>query len=548
MSNHALLLTLGHNSSAIALHNGRVLAGYEEERFSGLKSDSAFPAKAIAAAAEFIPNDAEVDVYVGHWFLDGKLPEPNKYWQPDTLKLLVKVNRIISLNDLGITHHDSHDLSAKSFVDGYSGFPSSYMSLVIDGFGTHGECISVYSVSGDSRKLTNRFYGFEKSLGMFYQYATSYMGMMMHNHEYKILAYEVHFLTKYPELAERMDELTANAANAWFSSLDTISAAMDPMLSLTALPAVKDHVGMILDDVMLQLGFTNPDQQTLRIICSRFTQLYVEKCVMNLIAWLKPTNLVVSGGFFYNVKINNMLIKAIPGKFSAMPLAGDQGAGIGVFVAGGNKFYWPGHLNWGHRNLNLSQTEMGVPGIIQTHDSMATTAVAKGIIENYGFVNIVRGSMEFGPRALCNTSTIAIPDMNYVKQINDMNQRTNEMPMAPVMTRLEVFRRFENSLKVHGSLEYMITALDYKNSMADDVYGAAHYYYDTETFTGRPQIAQDNDSVMNELLGKFGPLINTSFNYHGVPIVNTIDDIMYTHCKQRSHNGNVYTIVQGDSL
>ena len=545
MSKNSLVLTLGHNSSAIAIRNGEIVAGFEEERFSLIKSDSNFPVNAIREAVKHLDN-SPVNVYVGHWFLDGKLPlESNKYWKPEVLAELITIGSITSLNDLNISHHDSHDLSAKLFVDSRDGFPSDYTSLVIDGFGTHGECISIYRVYGEARKLVARFYGFEKSLGMFYQYATSYMGMQMHNHEYKILAYETKIYPEFASYDGMIEKLALEAADAWFKSLDSLNAQYDPLISLTALPAVKDYVGKVLDDVLLKLGIVDADTRTVRIICSRFTQLYTEFCVMNLVNWQQPTNLVVSGGLFYNVKVNNMLLKHIPGKFCAMPLAGDQGAGLGVYLAAGNPLRWPNHLYWGHRDLSSVDP---VDGIYHTSSDDETLQIAIELIGKHGFVNIVRGSMEFGPRALCNTSTIAIPNPAIVQHINYINDRTNEMPMAPVMTEAQVNQLFDHADKVHCSLEYMITALDYKHGQADQVLGAAHYYEDFDRYTGRPQIASKDDVVMQQLLATFGPLINTSFNYHGVPIVNTVADAISTHSKQRSHASNVYTIIQGDSL
>ena len=38
-----LLITTGHNSSAILLEDGRIQWGYETERITGVKSDSRFP-------------------------------------------------------------------------------------------------------------------------------------------------------------------------------------------------------------------------------------------------------------------------------------------------------------------------------------------------------------------------------------------------------------------------------------------------------------------------------------------------------------------------
>ena len=42
-------------------------------------------------------------------------------------------------------------------------------------------------------------------------------------------------------------------------------------------------------------------------------------------------NVIVCGGPFYNVKLNNSIFEAIDGLFCAMPLAGDQGAAIGLY-------------------------------------------------------------------------------------------------------------------------------------------------------------------------------------------------------------------------
>ena len=42
-----LLITLGHNSSALFVDSDDKVIGYEQERLSGIKSDSQFPMDAI---------------------------------------------------------------------------------------------------------------------------------------------------------------------------------------------------------------------------------------------------------------------------------------------------------------------------------------------------------------------------------------------------------------------------------------------------------------------------------------------------------------------
>jgi len=54
-----LVLSLGHNSSAILVEDGHIVAGYEEERLSGIKADSTFPQMAILQLLDLykIPSD-----------------------------------------------------------------------------------------------------------------------------------------------------------------------------------------------------------------------------------------------------------------------------------------------------------------------------------------------------------------------------------------------------------------------------------------------------------------------------------------------------------
>ena len=156
--------------------------------------------------------------------------------------------------------------------------------------------------------------------------------------------------------------------------------------------------------------------------------------------------------------------------------------------------------------------------------------------------------MEFGPRALCNTSTLALPRIDIARKINEVNDRTMEMPFAPVVTEMEAFDRFEETEKIHKSLEYMIVTRDYRPRMAEDMLGAAHFYPEEGIFTGRPQVTKDPD-LIHLMINETGPLINTSFNFHGVPIVNTMEQIIDTHRKERERGSDldIKTIIIGDN-
>ena len=90
----------------------------------------------------------------------------------------------------------------------------------------------------------------------------------------------------------------------------------------------------------------------------------------------------------------------------------------------------------------------------------------------------------------------------------------------------------------------MICTRDFKPDLHAKFMGGAHYYPLTDTYTCRPQIT--SDPLMCSLLEKYGPLINTSFNFHGVPIVLTDEQILFSHKSQQKAAvdiGGVKTVI-----
>ena len=62
-----LLITLGHNSSAVVAEGSKLIAGFETERLTHVKSDSAFPTAVISR----LNNEHGIlvfdKIFVGHW-------------------------------------------------------------------------------------------------------------------------------------------------------------------------------------------------------------------------------------------------------------------------------------------------------------------------------------------------------------------------------------------------------------------------------------------------------------------------------------------------
>ncbi len=133
------------------------------------------------------------------------------------------------------------------------------------------------------------------------------------------------------------------------------------------------------------------------------------------------------------------------------------------------------------------------------------------------------GDMEFGPRALCNTSTLAMPTLDNVAIINKYNGRNTVMPMAPVVTREFFEKNFKDTDRICKSEKYMVCSFDFK-TMKNEWRGAAHYDPWRDVYTGRVQVLDKGDELYEYIRLRGGIMINTSLNTHGTPIIMSNSD------------------------
>jgi len=373
-----------------------------------------------------------------------------------------------------------------------------------------------------------------------YQYATAFLGMKMHEDEYKLLGYEVRVK---PTHVEKLTNLAHQHVEGWFTRVGVphLGSMYDPIFNLAALDAVREHYFTRFSNILTALGLTDPNAPEARAAIAYYVQHVLETCVMAVLDGYDVDNLIVSGGCFYNVKLNKVLVEYLPagGKFCAYPLAGDQGNALGLYFMDFPSFEFPADLFWGHRKLEDVGEVAGLEYISQAN---VTDRVLE-LLHQYGYVNLVRGSMEFGPRALCHTSTLARPWGEVVDVINIANNRNTVMPMAPVVTRNQYRKLFKHTDKVWKSEKYMITALEYQ-CQPPNILGAAHEYrYPWEHhYTGRPQVCDMGDPMI-DILTEIGLLINTSFNYHGKPIAFDMPSVIENHQLQHARNPTFTTLV-----
>jgi predicted NodU family carbamoyl transferase len=528
-----LLLTLGHNSSAVLVEDGKVVCGYEMERLTRVKSDSRFPAPVFEDVIRAKPDM----VYATHWAPDGMLNSMSaKHWDPRRFEGVP-----IRTLSPDFSHHDAHMHGAICYAG--PRFPRRLGSIgvVVDGFGTLGEHFSVYSLSGNECRLLERVHGYDTSLGLWYQYATAFMGMKMHEDEYKLLGYEAHV---DPIVARRLDAAAYRTSDEWLVNMkkSVYGSKYDPVYDVTALTHVKQRIFDHLTAIAGEFAVNDVSSFEGRVVMSYYVQKVLELVVLRKVAQYNPTSLLLSGGVFYNVKLNKLLVDiTAPNVTCVYPLAGDQGCAIGLYAYDHPEFVFPDDLCWGRRELK----DVGqVQNLWYADDEAEAAEIVSRMLTRVGYINLVRGAMEFGPRALCNTSTLALPSPENVQKINRANNRNTVMPMAPVVTSSQYREMFENWGCVWKSSMHMIVALEYAEHPLQDQMGIAHAYeYPYRHHTGRPQVVAHDDQLMNRLLNDYGPLINTSFNYHGSPIVMSMGAIINDHMKQFRNDPLFTTVV-----
>ena len=321
----ALMLTLGHNSSAVYF-DGEKATGYEEERLNRVKSSSAYPRSAIDEIEKNTKIQQGSYVFVSHWFdrLDFDKTS-NKYFDKEHFDSLVtkySLRKIVLSEEF--THHDAHAWSAVSFLR--NKWQSKHDALILsgdkfhviaaDGYGTSQEVFSVYEFDANDKssrlKLLDRFHGYNYSLGLMYQYATSYCGMKENQDEYKFLGYETHITSLLSPSAIILLRAIANKKSTdMFDSMMSIKDCrradwrdLNNLVNVQSLFETKQHWAEHFDEVLAAIS---PDisGRNLRIVIGHYIQELVEGVITKMIDNYSIKHLALSGGIFYNVKLNN---------------------------------------------------------------------------------------------------------------------------------------------------------------------------------------------------------------------------------------------------
>ena len=566
MATHILgISAFYHDSAACLVRDGAIVAAAQEERFSRIKHDPNFPARAV----EYCLREGGIEAKDLHCvgFYDKplltfeRLLETHLGTAPLGLRLYWKSMRVWLEEKLWIPqliqeqlgcdvpvlfgdHHESHAASAF--------YPSPYQEAAIatlDGVGEWTTTSYGYGRGAEIHTLAD--IKFPHSLGLFYSAFTYFAGFKVNSGEYKLMGLAPYGEPKYvdlmlDEIIDLKDDGSFKLNTRYFnflSGLTMTSRAMDelfggaPRSPETPLTQREMDIArscqVVTEEVMLRIART----------------VYRET---------KLKNLCLAGGVALNCVGNGRILREAPFEnIWIQPAAGDAGGALGVALV-----LWYNHL--GHERMadgendamraSLLGPEYGDEEIYQYLEEQAGVAhklaedelpvrVAE-LLAAGKVVGFFQGRMEFGPRALGARSILGDPRSPQMQSVMNRKIKFRESfrPFAPTVLRECVHEFFELDadspymlqvapIKAERQIpmsedQQRLFGIDKLNVPRSDMPAVTHVDYSARVQTLRRQDHPRYYDVIRafQSLTGYPVVVNTSFNVRGEPIVQSPED------------------------
>ena len=517
-----------HDAAAVLVEDGRIVAAIEEERLNRIKHSSAFPLRAAGACLrEAGVRLQDVDrvaiafseAYADRYFLRRSLENaalPLGGGRAQVAGLLERgLGGDVTERLRFVGHHESHLWSAFQ----PSGFDSG-LAVSIDGVG---ESLSgaVATFQGSRLDLLREL-PVRKSLGFYYRACITMVGYTRFD-EYKVMG-----LAPYGD--------PARYADLFAETYRLLPGGDYDVLPDDALVLLMEDAGLARHARRKGEPFTQAHRDF-----SAALQQALERIVFHVLSHYREAtgarSLCLAGGVAHNCSMNGRI--AYSGLFDRVwvqPAAHDAGNALGAALAvlhdeGAPLASAPlrqVYLGVGIPDDGGVEGELrrwgGLIGFERCGDVAAETA---RLLAGGAVVGWVQGRSEFGPRALGNRSILADPRPAENKdRINAMvKKREGYRPFAP-SARLERAGDFFELPASVAEFPFMTFALRVRPE-ARALLGAVTHV----DGTARVQtVARDTSPRYWALLRAFEELtgvpvlLNTSFNNHAEPIVDSVDE------------------------
>ena len=552
-----------HDSAVALLRDGDIVAAASEERFTRIKGDPAFPARALEwclrdagistndlAAVAFYEKpllkfERILETYLGiaprgfgSFLKAGPVWIKEKLYQDRTLRE--------SLGGwdgplLYAEHHESH--AASAFLA--SPFEEAAI-LTIDGVGEWATATIGAGQGNDFRLL--RDIRWPDSLGLLYSAVTYYTGFKVNSGEYKVMGLAPYGEPKYVELMYRelidlRDDGSFTLNQKYFNYLGGLTMTSPAFNALFGGPPRRPETLLAQKEMDL----------------ARSVQVVCEEIMLRMARTAHREtgleNLCLAGGVALNCVANGRILREGPFKqLWIQPAAGDAGGALGAA-----QLAWHRHLK-APRRLQPGRDAMhgaalgpqytreeieswlrSVPAPYEALERPELNRAVAAMLADGKVVGWFDGRMEFGPRALGQRSILGDPRNPRMQA--DMNIkikfREGFRPFAPSVLQEKAREYFE----LDTDSPYMLLVapvqparriapevaqqdlwgIDRLNLPRSDLPAVTHIDYSARIQTVSRETSPNYYDliVAFEQLTGCAVLVNTSFNVRGEPIVCT---------------------------
>ena len=557
-----------HDSAAVLLVDGRIVAAAQEERFTRVKHDAGFPRRAVAYCLEeaglsasdldhvgfydkpFLKFERLLETYVmtapfGIRSFFKSIP----VWLQQKLHLPREMRNALG-GDFGrrfvfTEHHESHAASAF--------FPSPFEEaaiLTLDGVGEWATA-SFGIGSGNRIELSHELH-FPHSLGLLYSAFTYYCGFRVNSGEYKLMGLAPYGEPRFRDLIlEKLLDLKEDGSfrmdMSYFNYLAGLTMTSRRFEALFGKPRREPESD--IDEFYMDVAAS----------IQSVTEEIMLRCARHVRKLTGQRNLCLAGGVALNCVGNGKILEeGIFDDIWIQPASNDAGGTLGVA-----QFIWHQLLD----NPRCIQKPDGQSGSLLgpqfDHEACEKAVKRSGgrsrriqsqeercrwianQIADGKVVGLLQGRMEFGPRALGCRSILGDPRSEKMQRLINLKIKYRESfrPFAPSVLHEKAHEWFTFEEGQDSPYMLLVTQLQpgklRRSNNGEQPRGLDRLHIPRSEV---PAITHVDDSARvqtidperhpfyHALVTEFGALtgcplvVNTSFNVRGEPIVCTPED------------------------